>query len=76
MAPPRDGLEEVVTVEPTWRELVCARCGGTVAAARCPTCLAARRDFLDREPTFPTPAQWAAFLAALLVALTLWALHA
>ena len=54
-------------MEPTWRELVCARCGGTVAAARCPTCLAARRDFLDREPTFPTPAQWAAFLAALLV---------
>jgi len=59
-------------VEPTWRELVCARCGGTVAAARCPTCRAARQDFLDREPSVPTPAQWALFLGALLLALALF----
>jgi len=63
-------------VELTWRDLVCARCGGTVAAARCPTCRAARADFLDREPAFPTPAQWLAFLAALLVAVAVFALHA
>jgi len=63
-------------MEPTWRDLVCARCGGTVGAARCPTCRAARADFLGREPSFPTPMQWVAFVAAVLVALALWFLHA
>ena len=63
-------------MEPTWRDLVCARCGGTVAAANCPSCRAARQDFLDREPVYPTPAQWSAFVIALLIALTLWVLHA
>lgn len=62
-------------MELTWRDLVCARCGGTVAAARCPTCRAARAGFLDLEPQFPTPAQWAAFLAALVVAVAVFLVY-
>ena len=62
-------------MEPTWRDLVCARCGGTVGAGRCATCRAARQDFLDREPTVPSPAQWALFLAALVLAVALYIVH-
>ena len=59
----------------TWRDLVCARCGGTVAAAGCPACRTARADFLGREQSFPTPLQWVAFVIALVLAVVLFLLH-
>ena len=52
-------------------DLVCARCGGRVGDARCPTCRAALRSLQESAGGLPTGA---VLLAALVVLLLLLAL--
>ena len=54
-----------------WQDLLCASCGGRVGDGRCPTCRAAREQFLSERPTLAAGAVAAgcALLALLLVLL-------
>jgi hypothetical protein len=55
----------------SWKDLVCAACSGRVAEGRCPTCRAAREQFLADRPSVPALAVATAsgVLAVVVVAL-------
>ncbi len=54
-------------------DLVCARCAGPVAEARCPSCRSAR-DSMHHSPTTITP-QMLIVIVSVLLALTLLAVQ-
>jgi hypothetical protein len=56
-------------------DLVCARCAGSVADGRCPTCRAARAELHHHSGGFTLSPQVVAVLLLVLTALALLAAH-